>query len=114
MAKAKYVLLLPLTYNDRSQIPQEVLDHALDELYILAGGHHIGGVGKGAYRMRNGSKQVDYSLEVWVAVEEEDVPALKELVAKFAQMLDQESIYLERTGGSVEFIAPAAMGGKVR
>ncbi len=114
MAKAKYVLLLPLTYNDRRQVPKVVRDHVLDELYVLANGYHVAGVGRGAYRMRSGSKQVDHSLEVWVAVEEEDVPALKELVAKVAQMLKQESIYLERTGGSVEFITPAAVGGKVR
>lgn len=114
MAKAKYVLLLPLTYNDRTQIPKVVRDHVLDELYILANGYHIAGVGRGAYRMRNGSKQVDHSLEVWIAIEEEDLAALKELVAKVALMLKQESIYLERTGGSVEFIAPAAVGGKVQ
>lgn len=113
MAKTKYVILLPLTYNDGSQIPKCVMDHIFDESFVLANGYYIAGVGQGAYRMRNGSKQVDQSLEVWVAVEEEDVPALKELVAKVAQMLDQESIYLERTGGSVEFIAPAAVGGKV-
>lgn len=113
MAKEKYVLLLPLTYNDRSPIPKSVRDHVFDELFVLAGGHHVAGVGRGAYRMKNGSKQVDYSLEVWVAVEEEDVPALKQLVAKVALMLNQESIYLERSGGSVEFIAPAAVGGKV-
>ena len=114
MAKAKYVLLLPLTYNDRSQIPKAVQDHVLDELFILANGYHVAGVGRGAYRMKNGSKQVDHSLEVWVAIEEEDGPALKELVAKVAQMLKQESMYLERAGGSVEFIAQAAVGGKVR
>jgi hypothetical protein len=113
MDRAKYLLLLPLTYNDRSQIPKSVRDHVLDELFILAGGYHIAGVGQGAYRMRNGSKQVDHSLEIWVAVEEEDVPSLKQLVAKVAQMLKQECIYLERTGGSVEFIAPAGVGGKV-
>jgi hypothetical protein len=113
MAKEKYVLLLPLTYNDRTPIPKSVRDHVFDELFVLAGGYHVAGVGRGAYRMKNGSKQVDHSLEVWVAVEEEDVPALKQLVAKVALMLNQESIYLERTGGSVEFIAPAAVGGKV-
>jgi len=114
MAKAKYVLLLPLTYNDHSPIPKTVRDHIFDELFILAGGYHIAGVGRGAYRMKNGSKQVDRSLEVWVAIEEEDIPLLKQLVAKIGEMLKQESIYLERTGASVEFIAPAAVGGSVQ
>jgi len=113
MARAKYLLLLPLTYNDRSQIPKSIRDHVLDELFVLAGGYYIAGVGQGAYRMRNGSKQVDTSLEIWVAVEEEDVPSLKQLVAKVAKMLNQECIYLEHSGGSVEFIAPAGVGGKV-
>lgn len=113
MARAKYVLLLPMTYNDRSEIPKSVRNQILDELFVLADGYHVAGVGRGAYRMRNGSKQVDDSLEVWVVVDEENVPSLKELVAKVAHMLKQESIYLERTEGSVEFIAPAAVGGKV-
>jgi hypothetical protein len=27
MAKVKYVLLLPLTYNDKSKVPKSVKDH---------------------------------------------------------------------------------------
>ncbi len=74
---------------------------------------YIAGSGSGAYRMRDGKKQVDQALKVWVAVDEEDIPSLKLLAGKIARMLDQESIYLERTGGSVEFVAPLNEGGKV-
>lgn len=111
MARPKYVLLLPLNYNDGSEVPKEVRDGFLEELFILAGGHHIAGSGTGAYRMRDGTKQVDHSLQVWVAVEEEDVPALKRIVATYAGILKQESLYLERAGGTVEFIAPLSVGG---
>jgi hypothetical protein len=114
MAREKYILLLPLNYNDHTEVPKSVLDFVYDELFILAGGYYIAGSGTGAYRMRNGLRQVDRSLEVWIAVEDEDVPSIKQLAAKVAQMLDQESIYLERTGGTVEFIAPLTVGGTVR
>jgi hypothetical protein len=111
MPRAKYVLLLPLNYNDGSEVPKEVRDRFFDEVFVLAGGYHIAGTGTGAYRMQDGTKQVDHSLEVWIAVEEADVPALKQLIATYAGILKQESLYLERTGGTVEFVAPLSTGG---
>lgn len=114
MARVKYVLLMPLTYNDGTEVPKELRDQFFDELFVLAGGHHVAGEGRGAYRMQDGTKQVDRSLEVWVALEEEDVPALRRIVATYAGLLKQESLYLERTGGTVEFITPLIAGGAAR
>jgi hypothetical protein len=108
MAKVKYVMLLPLTYNDKSKVPKDVRSRIFDDLFRLGGGHHVAGVGKGAYRMKSGQKKVDRSLEVWVAVEEEDEAALKDMVAGFAALLGQESIYLERVNSTVELIPPKA------
>ena len=65
MAKVKYILLLPLTYNDKSKVLKSVKDQILDELFVLAGGYHVAGTGRGAYRMKSGEKQVDYLLEIW-------------------------------------------------
>lgn len=104
MAKVKFVLLLPLTYNDGSQVPEDVLCRIEDELFVLAGGYTIAGTGKGAYRMRNGSKQVDETLQVWVVVDEEDEATLRKLVAGFGELLGQESMYLERTTSTVDFV----------
>jgi hypothetical protein len=111
MAKAKYVLLLPLTYNDKSKVPKEVRKRIFDDLFRLANGYHIAGKGKGAFRMKSGHKQVDWSLEVWVAIEEKDEEALKDMVAVFAELLGQESIYLERVNSTVAFIPPREPGG---
>jgi hypothetical protein len=61
--------------------------------------------------MKDGSKQVDESLEVWAVVSEEDEAALKELVGRICVMLDQECVYLERVQSTVEFIPPARSGG---
>jgi hypothetical protein len=33
--------------------------------------------------MKSGEKQVDVTQEVWIAIEEEDEPALKEMVSRF-------------------------------
>src|SRR6266852_6350273 len=103
MARVKYVLLLPLTYNDKSKVPKSVKDQILDELFVLASGYHIAGTGRGAYRMKSGEKQVDYSLEIWLAIDEADETALKAMVARFGALLGQEAMYLERTGSVVEF-----------
>ncbi len=111
MAKVKFVLLMPLTYNDGSQVPKNVMDRIEDELFVLAGGFNIAGTGKGAYRMRNGSKQIDETLQMWVVVDEEDEPALRELVAGFGEILGQESMYLERTTSTVEFVKSTPLGG---
>ena len=111
MAKVKYVMLLPLTYNDKSKVPKEVRDQIEDEIFLLAGGFRYGAAGRGAYRMKSGQKQVDVTQEVWIAVDEQDEPALKEMVGRFAALLGQETIYLERTGGTVEFIPPSPPGG---
>ena len=110
MAKVKYVLLVPLTYNNKSRIPKKVKDRLFDDLFRLAGGYHIAGEGTGAYRMKSGRKKVDRSLEVWVAIDEEDEDALKEMVAGFAALLGQEAMYLERVSSNVDFIPPQGAG----
>jgi hypothetical protein len=106
MAKVKYVLLLPVNFNDGNKVPKDVLDQIFDDLFVLAGGYFIAGEGDGAYRMRNGAKQVDRSLAVWIVIEEAEIPELRKLVGQIGAKLDQESMYLERTGGTVEFVPP--------
>jgi hypothetical protein len=107
MSKQKYILLVPLTYNDGSEVPKEIRDRIYDDIFELAGGHYTAGIGQGAYRMRSGEKQIDQCAEVWIWVDQEDVAELKRMVARFADLLDQESMYLEFAGSaSVEFIEP--------
>lgn len=106
MPKQKFILLLPLNYNDGSEVPRHLLDQMYDEIFELAGGHYTAGKGQGAYKMKSGKKQVDFCAEVWICVLEEDVPELKSMVARFAKLLDQEEMYLEQAGSTVEFIKP--------
>jgi hypothetical protein len=105
MAK-KAILLIPLTYNDGTRVPQEVLKGIYEALFALSGGHTNAGRVEGAYRMKDGSKQTDVLEEVWVACDEGDRPALRELVARFCSLLGQEAMYLEFTASEIEFIPP--------
>lgn len=105
---ARFVLLLPLNYNDKTKVPRKILNRIFDDIFALAGGYRIGGAGRGAYRMKTGRKQVDVTQEIWVVVPEKDEPALRKMIAGFARLLDQESIYLERVESTVEFIPPPA------
>lgn len=61
--------------------------------------------------MASGRKQIDMTQEVWVVVREKDVTALRKMVAGFARLLNQESIYFERVESVVEFVPPATDGG---
>lgn len=107
MALAKYLMLMPITYNDGSRVPKQLQDEITDRIYVFAGGYTIAGAAKGAYRMKSGQKQVDRSLQIWIVIDESEEPGLKSLVAMFCTLLDQETIYLERTRGEVDFIPPA-------
>jgi hypothetical protein len=106
MAKVKYTLLLPLNYNDGTAVPRKMRNRILDEIFDFADGYGQAGEVTGAYRMKDGSKQVDRSLIIWIGIHEKQKAVLRRLVAKFARELGQESLYLERTGGTIEFIRP--------
>jgi hypothetical protein len=109
MAK-KAVILIPLTYNDGSRVPQEVLDGIFEKLFVLNGGYTVAGTVRGAYRMKDGTKQSDVLEQVWVAYEEADKPSLRELVARFCSVLGQETMYLEFTDSVIELISPHEEG----
>jgi hypothetical protein len=102
----KFVLLLPLNYNDGTVVPRRERNRIGDEIFEFADGYAQAGEVVGAYRMKDRTKQVDRSLVIWIGVQKNKVPALRRLVAKFARELGQESLYLERTGSTIEFVRP--------
>jgi hypothetical protein len=105
--KEKVILLIPLTFNDGSAVAPPILQAIMSELFAAYGGYTIAGEVRGAYRMHGGRKQIDTCLEVWVAIERDrkSIRALKDHVARFGELLGQETMYFERTGAIVEFIA---------
>ena len=110
MAKTKYILLIPLNYNDGTKVPDADLDEIYDELYALTSAYSLAGTVIGAYRMKDGSKQIDRSTMIWIGIEDGQEDRLKRIVAEICRRLGQEAIYLERTGGTIEFIPPLNAG----
>jgi len=102
----KFILLVPLNYNDGRDAPKKVLLDFQEKLFALGGGFTIAGTVEGAYRMADGKKQIDHSLQIWIGLNEEFFPDLERAVAELGAELGQESMYLERTGGTIHFIPP--------
>ena len=106
MRLIKFILLIPVRYNDGSNVSDAVLQQMLDELFGVAKGWTQAGRVIGAYQMSDGTKQLDESVSVWIWVRPRKISALKKLVGTFAARLGQESMYLEESTGTVSFIPP--------
>jgi hypothetical protein len=104
--RKRVILLMPLTYNDGQTVPQDIRDLIYLNLFELCGGLTVVGKVNGLYQMEDGSKQEDVLEQVWVAVEEEDMPALRQMVSGFARTLQQEKMYFEIADARVELLPP--------
>ena len=107
MKKNKCVILVPTRYNDGTPVPKSVIVAITREIDEAFDGHHVAGVGEGAYRMADGSMAYDPSLEIWVAVDPDQIDELKGLASRLARKLKQESIWFEVTNSIVEFVEPS-------
>jgi len=107
----KYVVLLPLNFNNGKRVPKALLRECMEMLYGLANGYSIEGEIKGAYRMKSGGKQEDRLLKVWVLIRPDRGDELRELVRRFCVRLGQESMWLEKTMSVVEFVGPESTSG---
>ncbi len=107
MSLSKYLLLIPLRYNDGELIPQEVVEELEHELFTLGNGYTIGGLRKGAYKMADGQKVIDETVEYWVVIPDDKFEELRQLMAELGRQLGQEAMYLEKTGSQVYFVLPS-------
>jgi hypothetical protein len=62
--------------------------------------------------MRDGSKQIDKSWQVWVGVDAATEPALRRWLGKIGRELGQEMMFLERSGGSIDLVPPLLPDGE--
>ena len=102
----KYLLLVPLRYNDGTPVPEEVILELKEELVLLANGWTMAGTVEGAYRMADGRQQIDHSLQFWIVVNEDRFSELERIVGELGHKLGQESMFLETPGGMVYFVPP--------
>jgi hypothetical protein len=102
----KFILLIPLRYNDGRPVPEQVIATFQEHLFRLGGGFTVAGFVRGEYRMEDGTRQIDECLQVWIGIPEESYPEFRQLVGKLGAELGQESMYLEQTGATIHFVPP--------
>ncbi len=100
------VVLIPLTYNDETKIPLELLESILDQVYRAFDGHTIEGTVKGTYRMQSGQKRAEDLIKVSIVLNENRVPELERMIAAWAAQLGQETMLLRITDSAVKFVGP--------
>ncbi len=106
MKKKKCLFLIPTSYNDGREVPPAVMDRILEDLDRNFDGYTVDSVVQGMWRMENGDVAKDRSLKIWMVIDETEVPLLKQLIKKFAKVLEQEAIYFETMDWTGEFIRP--------
>jgi hypothetical protein len=107
VAFVKFILLVPLRYNNGRKVPENLLTQIENDLFDLADGFTNAGRVRGAYRMKDGSRKSDETSCYWLIVAEDKVSELKSTVADICRLLKQEAMYLERVDAEVEFILPS-------
>jgi hypothetical protein len=100
------IVLIPLTYNDGTEVACEVLDAIRDEIFVAFHGWTIEGTVKGAYRMRTGQKRVENLHKLSIVLDEDQVPELEAMVARWGAQLGQETMLVKITDSVVKFIPP--------
>jgi hypothetical protein len=104
--RKKVVLLIPLTYNDGTAVPWDLLNSIHSELFAFAHGVTAAGKVKGSYRMADGTRQDDVLEQLLVVVEEDRIPALRKMVARYGRLLGQEKMWFEITESVIVFLPP--------
>ena len=104
------LVLIPLSYNDQSLIPQEILDELLDQIYLFAEGYTIKGIVKGAYKMASGDKCVEQLMEVMVVFKAAAKTQFETMVSEWASELGQETMSVTYSNFEVTFVKPRTKG----
>lgn len=99
-------ILIPLTFNDGSSVPGEVLQSILEEIYLAFHGWTVEGTVKGAYRMHSGRKRVEEHLKLSVLLDSGLVPQLERMIGRWCAKLDQETMLLKIADPVVRMIPP--------
>jgi hypothetical protein len=100
------IVLVPLTYNDGTKVPRDLLLGIFEELYVAFHGWTNEGTVKGAYRMQTGQKRVEDLLKVSVVLGGSQVSELERMVAGWCVQLGQETMLLKVADSEVKFIPP--------
>jgi len=99
-------VLIPLTYNDGTKVPQDILLSIIEEIYVAFQGWTNEGTVKGAYRMQSGQKRVEDLLKVAIILDQSQVPELESMVSAWCTRLGQETMLLKIADYTIKFVPP--------
>ena len=94
MAKLKAVFFLPLLDNDGRDLSQEISDLEF-EMFATFVAFTRSGLVTGAYLMADGRRMDDELWSYFVVFEENRIPELRDIIARFKAQTTQEWIYFE-------------------
>jgi hypothetical protein len=100
------IVLVPLTYNDGTKVPGDVLESIREELFVAFHGWTIEGAVKGAYRMQTGRKRVEDLQKLSIILNESQLSELEVMVARWGASLGQETMLMKISDFVVKFIRP--------
>ena len=94
MAKVKAVFFLPLRDNDGRDLTVELKGVEV-ELFATFVTFTRTGIVSGAYLMTDGTRSDDDLRSYFLVLDEERVPELREILARFKAKTTQEALYFE-------------------
>ena len=98
---------IPLTYNDVSMVPEQILDDIKDQMYLAFDGYTVEGTVNGAYKMTStGQKRVEDTLKISIVLKAGGKKRLETMAGEWASELGQESILVTYTDFVVVFVEP--------
>lgn len=105
-------ILIPLTFNDKSVIPEATIQGVLHEIMNTFHGWTIEGTVKGAYRMRTGETQIENLLKVSVILDKGQLAKFEGMIGEWCALLQQEVMLLKVADYVVKFIPPSQERGQ--
>jgi len=90
----KLTTLIPIRFNDGTDVPAATLEQLLDGLFIEFGAYTVEGTVKGAW-MADGKAYYDDCLKVVICCDESKLDVARQLVSAIGKAHGQLAMYLE-------------------
>ena len=104
-------VLIPLTYNDGTEVPPETIDAICDEIFSVFHGWTLEGNVKGAYRMQaGGQKRVETLQKVSILLDSSRVSKREEMMGRWCRARPGSDAAQDRRLGCQINPTPAGAG----
>ena len=91
----KYSVIVPVNYNDGTEIPPELIQEFEFEVMVLTGGITRESMTEGKWLGVHRETYIDKGIKYAIAVTEENLPKLQNLVRRYMKAFGQVAYYRE-------------------